>query len=58
MSRRRLGHLTVDEYVARKPMSPFAEQVRTLRAGLWMGVERPRVVAVTAARLTGGTSDD
>jgi len=50
MSRRRLGHLSVDEFVARKPMSPFAEQVRTLRAGLWMGAERPRVIAVTAAR--------
>ena len=50
MSRRRLGHLSVDEYVARKPLSPFAEQVRTLRAGLWMGAERPRVIAVTAAR--------
>ena len=50
MSRRQLGHLSVDEYVARKPISPFAEQVRTLRAGLWMGMERPRVVAVTAAR--------
>ncbi len=50
MSRRQLGHLSVDEYVARKPLSPFAEQVRTLRAGLWMGAERPRVVAVTAAR--------
>ncbi|HVC63350.1 MAG TPA: polysaccharide biosynthesis tyrosine autokinase [Acetobacteraceae bacterium] len=50
MSRLRLGHLSVDECVARKPLSPFAEQVRTLRAGLWMGAERPRVIAVTAAR--------
>jgi len=50
MARRQLGHLSVDEYVARKPLSPFAEQVRTLRAGLWMGAERPRVIAVTAAR--------
>ncbi len=50
MPRRVLGHLSVDEYVARKPLSPFAEQVRVLRAGLWMGAERPRVIAVTAAR--------
>ena len=50
MSRRQVGHLSVDEYVARKPLSPFAEQVRTLRTGLWMGAERPRVIAVTAAR--------
>ncbi len=50
MSRRQVGHLSMDEYVARKPLSPFAEQVRALRAGLWMGADRPRVVAVTAAR--------
>jgi capsular exopolysaccharide synthesis family protein len=48
--RRELRHVSVDEYVARKALSPFAEQVRSLRAGLWMGVERPRVVAVTSAR--------
>ena len=50
MSRSRLGHLSVDEYVARKTVSPFAEQVRMLRTGLWMGPDRPRVIAVTAAR--------
>ena len=50
MPRRVLGHLSVDAYVARKPLSPFAEQVRVLRAGLWMGAERPRVIAVTSAR--------
>jgi capsular exopolysaccharide synthesis family protein len=54
LSRRRLGHLSVDEFAARKPLSPFAEQVRTLRAGLWMGAERPRVIAVTAARADEG----
>ncbi|HTW70433.1 MAG TPA: AAA family ATPase [Acetobacteraceae bacterium] len=48
--RRELGHLSADEYVARKPLSPFAEQVRTLRTGLRIGAEHPRVVAVTAAR--------
>ena len=42
MSRRQLGHLSVDEYVARKPLSPFAEQVRTLRAGLWMRARTAR----------------
>ncbi len=54
MSRRRLGHLSLDDYVARRAMSPFAEQVRMLRAGLWMGLERPRVIAVTAARAAEG----
>jgi len=48
--RRDLGHLSADEYVARKPLSPFSEQVRTLRTGLRIGQEHPRVVAVTAAR--------
>jgi polysaccharide biosynthesis transport protein len=47
---RELGHLSADEYVARKTLSPFAEQVRTLRTGLRMGQHHPRVVAVTAAR--------
>jgi polysaccharide biosynthesis transport protein len=54
MSRRRLGHLSVDEYAVRKTVSPIAEQVRMLRAGLWMGTERPRVIAVTAARASEG----
>ena len=50
MPRRRHSQLSIDEYVSRKPMSPFAEQLRALRAGLWLGPERPRVIAVTAAR--------
>ena len=41
LSRRQLGHLSVDEYVVRKALSPFAEQVRTLRAGLWHGRGAP-----------------
>ncbi len=45
-----LGRLRVEDYVALKPMSAFAEQVRGLRAGLWLGAERPRAVAITAAR--------
>lgn len=47
---RRLGRMPVAAYAAMKPMSQFAEQLRALRAGLWMGTDRPRVVAVTAAR--------
>src|SRR5581483_2919307 len=45
-----LGHLSVDEYGVRNTLSPFAEQVRTLRSGLWMGEARPRVIAITSAR--------
>jgi capsular exopolysaccharide synthesis family protein len=50
VSRRTLGRLRVEDYAAMKPLSAFAEQVRSLRAGLWLGVERPRAVAITAAR--------
>ena len=48
--RRQLGRMPVAAYAAMKPLSQFAEQLRALRAGLWMGSNRPRVVAITAAR--------
>ena len=59
--RRALGRLLAPDYVAYKPLSPFAEQLRALRAGLWLGSGamppgaaggglRPRIVAITAAR--------
>ena len=50
VGRRALGHLRVEDYVARRPLTAFAEQIRGLRAGLWLGAHRPRVVAITAAR--------
>jgi capsular exopolysaccharide synthesis family protein len=51
LPRGRSAHLTSDDYVTRKPLSPFAEQVRALRAGLFAGGEgHARVLAVTAAR--------
>jgi len=46
---RRLGRMPVAAYAAMKPLSQFAEQLRALRAGLWMGADRPRIVAITAA---------
>ena len=45
-----LGRHRVEDYVARKPLSPFSESMRTLRAALWLGSDPPRVVVVTAAR--------
>jgi capsular exopolysaccharide synthesis family protein len=45
-----LGRHRVEDYVVRKPLSPFAESMRTLRAALWLGSEPPRVVVITAAR--------
>ncbi len=60
VSPRTLGRHRIQDYVAHKPLSPFAEQLRALRAGLWLGTGagsagqgallRPRVIAVTAAR--------
>src|SRR3954471_5181447 len=45
-----LGRHRVEDYVVRKPLSPFSESMRTLRAALWLGSEPPRVVVITAAR--------
>ena len=47
--RRALGRMSIDEYAARKPLSPLAEQLRALRAGLSLRADRPRIIAVTAA---------
>jgi capsular exopolysaccharide synthesis family protein len=50
IKRRALGRLSIEDYAIRKPLSPFAEQLRALRAGLWLRPSRPRIVAITAAR--------
>ncbi|HEY1933486.1 MAG TPA: polysaccharide biosynthesis tyrosine autokinase [Acetobacteraceae bacterium] len=52
--RRRHQAMSIDEYVTRKTLSPFAEQVRALRAGLWLGSSRPAVIAITSARAEEG----
>lgn len=44
------GRGRAEDYVVRKPLSPFSESLRTLRAALWLGAEPPRVIVVTAAR--------
>ncbi len=44
------GRQRPEDYVARKPLSPFAESMRALRAALWLGAEPPRVIVITAAR--------
>lgn len=54
VKKRALGHLSLEDYVARRPLTAFAEQVRALRAGLWFGADRPRVIAITAARPSEG----
>ena len=45
-----LGRMRVADYVTQRPLSPFSEQLRALRAGLWLGLKQPKVVAITAAR--------
>ncbi len=40
----------MEEYLVQKPFSLGAEQVRSLRAALWLGASRPKVVAIAAAR--------
>jgi capsular exopolysaccharide synthesis family protein len=50
VSRRTLKGIAVEDYAARKPYSALAEQLRALRAGLSLCPERPRSIAVTAAR--------
>ncbi|MBN8874710.1 MAG: polysaccharide biosynthesis tyrosine autokinase [Rhodospirillales bacterium] len=50
IGRRALGALSPEDFVVRRPLSPFAEQIRALRAALFFGAHHPRVIAVTAAR--------
>ena len=47
---RLLGRIRMEDYVVRKPLSPFSEQIRALRAGLWLDSVHPKIVAITAAR--------
>jgi polysaccharide biosynthesis transport protein len=54
LSRHVLRRFPVEEYAAQRPLSPFAEQLRGLRAALWLGPASPRVVAITAARPSEG----
>lgn len=50
VGRRRRGRIRIEDYGALRPLGGFAEQIRALRAGLWVGATRPRTVAVTASR--------
>jgi uncharacterized protein involved in exopolysaccharide biosynthesis/Mrp family chromosome partitioning ATPase len=61
VGRRALGHLRVHDYAVRRPLTAFAEQLRALRAGLWLATDlpdigHPRVIAITAARPSEGKS--
>lgn len=41
---------SVAEFAVQQPHAPFTEQLRALRTGLWLCPDRPRTVAITAAR--------
>jgi succinoglycan biosynthesis transport protein ExoP len=56
VGRRALGHLKVHDYVVRRPLTAFAEQIRALRAGLSLNIDHPQIVTVTAARPAEGKS--
>jgi len=56
LGRRALGHLKVHDYVVRRPLTAFAEQVRALRAGVSLDIDHPQIITVTAARPAEGKS--
>jgi polysaccharide biosynthesis transport protein len=56
VGKRALGHLSIHEYIVRRPLTAFAEQVRALRAGLALSFDHPQIVTITAARPAEGKS--
>jgi succinoglycan biosynthesis transport protein ExoP len=56
IGKRALGHLKIYDYVVRRPLTPFAEQVRFLRAGVALDVDHPQIITVTGARVAEGKS--
>jgi capsular exopolysaccharide synthesis family protein len=48
--------LALHDYVARRPLTAYAEQIRALRAALTLDVSQPQVVAITAAGPAEGKS--
>jgi polysaccharide biosynthesis transport protein len=53
---RALGHVAIHDYVVRRPLTAFAEQVRSLRVGLSLDIDHPHVITITAARPAEGKS--
>ncbi|MDB5398581.1 MAG: hypothetical protein JWQ55_599 [Rhodopila sp.] len=56
VGKRALGHLKVHDYVARRPLTAFAEQVRSLRVGVSLDVDHPQIITVTGAGPADGKS--
>ncbi len=56
LGKRELGHLKIHDYVVRRPLTAFAEQIRSLRAGVSLDIDHPQIITVTAARPAEGKS--
>ncbi|MDR3529695.1 MAG: hypothetical protein P4L90_03915 [Rhodopila sp.] len=56
VGKRVLGHLKIHDYIARRPLTAFAEQVRSLRAGVSLDIAHPQIITITAARPAEGKS--
>jgi capsular exopolysaccharide synthesis family protein len=54
IGRRAQSRVRVADYATRRPLTPFAEQMRALRAALMLEAGRPRIVAVTSTRAAEG----
>lgn len=56
VGRRALGRLTIEDYVVHRPLTVFAEQLRSLRVAVSLDADQPKIVAVTAAGPAEGKS--
>jgi succinoglycan biosynthesis transport protein ExoP len=56
VGKRALGQLKIEDYIVHRPLTAFAEQVRSLRAGLSLAEAPPQIITVTAARPAEGKS--
>ncbi|HEY0181767.1 MAG TPA: hypothetical protein VGC09_03075 [Rhodopila sp.] len=53
---RALGHLKIQDYIAQRPLTAFAEQIRCLRVGVSLHIDHPQVITITAPRPADGKS--
>ena len=56
LGKRELGHLKIHDYVVRRPLTAFAEQIRSLRAGVSLDIDHPQIITITSARPAEGKS--
>jgi polysaccharide biosynthesis transport protein len=56
IGKRALGSVPIHDFVVRRPLTAFAEQIRSLRVGLSLDIDHPQVITVTAARPAEGKS--